>query len=175
MDPLVSYIQKEKVKGFSEDLIKEKLTRAGYALEEITTAFQEQERREHYHKFIDKIVEEETKHKWFFVVLVIFLIIFATAFLVTGFLSFEWSDFLQKFSFLYQETVNVEPTTEHDCSIFANKDKERCLLKVAALHDDTSFCVNVTSKVMNYECKTSVWKKNYCNYLILTNQLTESC
>lgn len=173
MNPLISYIHKEKLRGFSDGLITEKMKSSGYTEEEITTAFKEFYGKEHYYKFIDRIVEEETKHKWLFLVLAVFAVILVTAMMVLSIVSFDWNTLLSLSS--KEETVAVEPHSEADCRIFSHRDKERCLLKVAASLDDTTFCVNMTSKVMQYECKTSVWNKNYCNFLILTNQSMVGC
>ncbi len=174
MDPLVKYIEQEVKKGFSQDLIKEKLVQSGYSEQEIVFALRDYYSKQHYHHFIGKIVEEEAKHKWLFALLVVLFIILAVFFITTFLLSFNWNAVLQN-AFPSSETVSVEPTQESDCSIFSHRDKERCLLKVAAYTHDTSFCTNVTSKVMTYECKTEVWNKNYCNFLILTNQSTVGC
>ncbi len=174
MNPLTSYIHKEKKRGFSDSIISEKLKTAGYTDKEIQTAFHEFYAREQYHKFIDTIVEEETKHKWLFLVLCIFAIIIASAIFIILMQTIQWNLIFEN-ALNDAETVNIEPQTEQDCSIFGNRDKERCILKIAALYDDTNYCINMTSKVMNYECKTEVWKKNYCNYLILTNQSLGYC
>ncbi len=173
MNPLVPYIEKELHKGFSEELIQKKLEQAKYTKEEIKNAFQEYSQQHHYKRYIEKIVEQETKHKWLFAVLAIFAIILLTAFLVTLFLIIDWNTAWE--NAFPHETVQKEPTAEIDCQEYTHREKERCLLKVAALYDDVSFCVNLTSKVMKYECNTVVWKKNYCNYLILTNQSMENC
>lgn len=174
MDPLVKYIEQEVKKGFSEDLIKEKLLQSSYTEQEILFALRDYHTKQHYHKFIDKIVEEEAKHKWLFALLVALFIILAVFFITMLLLSFDWNTVLEN-AFPSSETVSVAPTQESDCSIFSHRDKERCLLKVAAYTLDTSFCANLTSKVMKYECKTEVWNKNYCNFLILTNQSTAAC
>lgn len=174
MDPLVKYVEQELKKGFSEDLIKEKLVQSGYTEQEIVFALRDYYTKQHYHKFIDKIVEEETKHKWLFAVLAVLFIILTVFFITTLFVSLDWITVLEN-AFPSAETVSVEPTQESDCSIFSHREKEQCLLKVAAYTQDTSFCTNLTSKVMKYECKTEVWNKNYCNFLILTNQSTAAC
>lgn len=175
MNPLIHYIEKEKEKGFSNDLIKKKLEAAGYALEEIETSFREHERYRHYQKVIGTIVDKEAHHKWLIIVAFVFGLIILTAFLATTFLSFDWSSIKIPLT-IGKESVYVEPQTEADCAIFgSSRDKERCLLKVAARQDNIDICTNMTSKVMKYECKTEVWKKNYCNFLILTNQSTASC
>ncbi len=174
MDPLVKYVEQEVKKGFSEELIKEKLVQSGYNQQEIAFALRDYHTKQHYHKFIDKIVEEEAKHKWFFAILAVLFIILAVFFIVTLLLSLDWKTVLED-AFPSEETVALEPQQESDCSIFSHRDKERCLLRVAAYTSDTSFCTNMTSKVMKYECKTEVWNKNYCNFLILTNQSTVDC
>lgn len=164
MNPLVTYIEREKEKGFSDSLMRKKLEAAGYTEEDIVTAFREHERYHHYQKVIGTIVDQEAHHKWLIIVAFVFGLIILTAFLATILLS------------LGKETVHVEPETEQDCSIFTYyREKEQCFLKVAALQDSTDICLNMTSKVMRYECKTEVWKKNYCNFLILTNQSTVGC
>lgn len=173
MDPLVKYIEQEVKKGFSEALIKEKLVQSGYSEQEIAFALRDYHTKQHYHKFIDKIVEEEAKHKWLFALLAVVFIILAVFFITTVLLSFDWKTTWE--NAFPSETVSIEPHQESDCSIFSHRDKERCLLKVAAYTQDTSFCTNLTSKVMKYECKTEVWNKNYCNFLILTNQSTVGC
>ena len=174
MDPLVRYIEQEVKKGFSEELITEKLAQGGYTPQEIQFAFRDYHSKQQYHNFIHTIVEKEAKHKWLFAVLGLFLIIILVFLLTTLLVSINWKIVLEN-AFPSQETVSVEPQQESDCSIFSHRDKERCLLKVAAHTNDISFCVNMTSKVMTYECKTEVWNKNYCNFLILTNQSTTSC
>ena len=177
MDPLIAYIHKEKYRGFSDALVAEKMKAAGYDSDEITAAFKEFYAREHYHKFIDRIVEEETKHKWIFLVLSLFAVIIVTAILVISVEYVDWHDLFSSFSTSSQEMQATlsSPQTEADCAAFGHRPKEQCILKVAALQDDVSFCVNMTSKVMQYECKNSVWKTNYCNFLILTNQSTATC
>lgn len=175
MNPLVDYIEREKEKGFSEELIKKRLETAGYTPTEIETAFREHEGYQYYQKVIGTIVDKEVHHKWLIIIAFIFGIILLTAILATILFSFDWSRIQLPFR-IEKEKVFVEPQTEEDCSIFTqNREKERCLLKVAALQDNTELCSNMTSKVMKYECKTAVWKKNYCNFLILTNQSTASC
>lgn len=174
MDPLIAYIHKEKFRGFSDELIMQKMKASGYSTDEITVAFKDFYSKEHYHKFIDRIVEEETKHKWLFLVLALIGIILLTLILLIGAQLLYSKTALFSFSSEQQEKT-TEPQQETDCASFTHRDKERCLLKIAALFDDTSFCVNMTSKVMGYECKTSVWKKNHCNFLILTNQSTTGC
>ncbi len=177
MDPLIAYIHKEKFRNFSDELVAEKMKASGYTSKEITAAFKEFYAREHYHKFIDRIVEEETKHKWIFLVLALLGVILLTLIILIGARSLDWHQFFSSFSFASQEQESepLSPQTEAECSTFSHREKEQCILQVAALLDDTSFCANMTSKVMQYECKTSVWKSNYCNFLILTNQNTSSC
>ena len=177
MDPLIAYIHKEKYRGFSDALVAEKMKASGYDSDEIAAAFKEFYAREHYHKFIDRIVEEETKHKWIFLVLALFAIIIITAIIVISVGYVDWHQLFSSFSTSSQETqaTSSQPQTEADCVTFKHRAKEQCILKVAATLDDTSFCVHMTSKVMQYECKTSVWKINYCNFLILTNQSTVAC
>lgn len=175
MNPLVTYIEREKEKGFSDSLMRKKLEAAGYTEEDIVTAFREHERYHHYQKVIGTIVDQEAHHKWLIIVAFVFGLIILTAFLATIFLSFDWG-ILKIPITIGKEVVYVEPQTEADCAIFGSpQDKERCLLKVAARQDSIEICVNMTSKVMKYECKTEVWKKNYCNFLILTNQSVEGC
>lgn len=171
MEQLPAYIEKEISKGFSEELIEKKLSQAGYTKEEITKAFQGYHQHHHYKRYIDKIVEQETKHKWLFAVLAIIALILFTLFVVLLLFRIDWEAAWEN-AF---PSEKQEPTKEKDCQEYTHKDKERCLLQVAALYDDPSFCVNMTSKVMKYECNTQVWKKNYCNYLILTNQSTNEC
>lgn len=175
MDPLIAYIHKEKFRSFSDELVTEKMKASGYTPEEITAAFKEFYGREHYHKFIDRIVEEETKHKWVFLVLALVGIILLTLIVLISMRSVDWHQVFSSFSSEEQENQPFAPQTETDCSTFSHREKEQCILQVAALLDDTSFCVNMTSKVMQYECKTSIWKSNYCNFLILTNQKTIEC
>jgi hypothetical protein len=174
MDPLVKYIEEEHKKGFSDDLIRQKLLQTGYTPQEIQYAYHDYEVKQHYHKFIDKIVEQEAKHKWIFLVLCIVFVILSTAFIAIAIKTVDWTGTFSSI-FPSEPEIPAEPTTEHDCSVFTHREKERCLLKVAALYDDISFCANLTSKVMKYECKTSVWNKNYCNFLILTDQGTAGC
>lgn len=180
MNPLVTYIEREKEKGFSDSLMRKKLEAAGYTEEDIVTAFREHERYHHYQKVIGTIVDQEAHHKWLILTAFIFGLILLTAFLATILLSLDWSalfsPLLEKLGELGKEKVYIEPQTEQDCSIFTRyREKEQCFLKVAALQDSTDICLNMTSKVMRYECKTEVWKKNYCNFLILTNQSTAGC
>ena len=174
MDPLVKYIEEEHKKGFSDELIKQKLLQTGYTAQEIQYAFHDYEVKQHYHKFIDKVVEQEAQHKWLFLVLCIIFIILVVIFTAVAIKTLDWKSAFSTF-FPAEEEIPSEPETEQDCSVFTHREKERCLLKVAALYDDISFCTNLTSKVMKYECKTEVWNKNYCNFLILTDQGTVGC
>ncbi len=82
MNPLVYYIEEEIKKGFSEELVRQKLLQSGYSLQEITPVFHDYEAKQHYHRFIDKIVEQEEQHKWFFLVICLVFIILLTVFIV---------------------------------------------------------------------------------------------
>lgn len=158
MNQLPAYIDKEVKKGFAEELIKQKLKSAGYTNEEIADAFHDYQTYIHYQT---KQIQPTKKHHSH---LFLFIIIFVG--IITGILITNTA--------IQNAIVNLfsekEITTEADCSNLEFKEKEQCLLRLAALHNDTNYCINVTSKVMKYECKTQVWNKNYCNYLLLTNQ-----
>jgi len=170
MNALAKYIEKEIEKGFSEDLIKDKLKQAGYNEEEVNNAFREYYRKEQYHRIISNVVDKDSEKRWIIIVLSIVAVILLTIFIVLAVQHFSWNEIIP-----IKKTVLVDPETEDDCSVFTHRDKERCLLKVAAYQDSTVVCVNMTSKVMKYECRTAVWEKNYCNFLILTNQSTTNC
>jgi hypothetical protein len=171
MDQLVAYIKKEFEKGFTEELVAQKLIHAGYTEKEINHALREYHRHEQYKKTIDLVVDSAEK-TWFILLLWVSAIILLTI-LIVLFVQYVGVDFGAFFE--GKKTVLVEPETEADCAIFSHRDKERCLLKVAAFLDSPAVCVNMTSKVMKYECKTEVWNKNYCAFLILTNQRTAEC
>jgi hypothetical protein len=168
-DPLVAYIEKEIQKGFSEELIQEKLEKAEYTKDEIVHAFSSYHRHGHYRKVIGHVVDKEAEKRWAVVVLALFVVVL---FVVLVFLAVQYIDLA---SFESEEVVRIDPQEESDCSIFSHRDKERCLLKVAAYQDSTTFCVNMTSKVMKYQCTGAVWNTNYCNYLILTNRSVADC
>jgi len=171
MERLVAYIQKELQKGFSEELIRKKLQTAGYSSDEITNAFHDFETKQHYHDFVGTFAEDERKHTWLVIVatviFIIIIIIVATAFAP----HIEWA----KVTELFQVHKTIEPITEQDCNNLEFKQYEQCLLKLAGTNKNTMYCTNITSKVMKYECRTAVWDKNYCNYLLLTGQDTTSC
>lgn len=169
MDSLVVYLKRELEKGFSEELITKKLVQAGYTEKEINSAYRQYHRHEQYKKTIGRIVDSAEK-TWIILLLWVIAIILLTILVVLFVQYLDLSDLLQ-----IKKTVLVEPETEADCAIFSHSDKERCLLKVAAFQDSPTVCVNMTSKVMKYECKTEVWNKNYCAFLILTNQSTAGC
>jgi len=170
MNPLLSYITTELQKEFPEELIKKKLTEAGYTMHEIDAAFRAYYRQEAYEKAIGYVVDRESDKHWIIIVLCIVAVIFLTFLIILAVQYLDWSNLVPE-----KHTVLIEPETEQDCQLFSHRDKERCLLKVAAFQDDTALCVNMTSKVMKYECKTEVWQTNYCNFLILTNQSTAGC
>ncbi len=171
MDALVAYIQKELQKGFSKELIRKKLENNGYTAEEITNAFHDFETKQHYHNFVMPFTEYEKKHVWLVivasVVFIILIIVLATAFAQY----IDWT----KFTELFHVQKTIEPITEQDCTGLEYKEYEQCLLKLAGINKNTTYCTNITSKVMKYECRTAVWDKNYCNYLLLTGEDTTSC
>lgn len=169
MDSLVVYLKRELEKGFSEELITKKLVQAGYTEKEINSAYRQYHRHEQYKKTISRIVDN-TEKTWIILLLWVVAIILLTILIVFFVQYLDLTDLLQ-----IKKTVLVEPETEEDCTIFTHRDKEQCLLKVAAFHDSPAVCVNMTSKVMAYECRTEVWDKNYCAFLILTNQSTVEC
>ncbi len=156
MNPLIAYIDKELKKGFSKDLIAKKLKTAGYTSEEIFEAFHTYE----IHRLSTGTSKEKTHHPH----LILFTIIGIG--IIVGILLTSTALQNSIKGIFSEKTI----TTEKDCKGLAFKEKEQCLLQLAALYDDTAFCTNITSKVMKYECKTQVWNKNYCNYLILTDQ-----
>jgi hypothetical protein len=165
-DPVVEYIVKERAKGFSEVLIAKKLEIAGYAKKEINIGMRDYHQQQQYHKVIGQIVDKETEKRWIVIVLGLLAVILLTVFMILA-LQYVDLDVFDK-----EETVRVEPQEESDCSIFSHRDKERCLMRVAAYQESTTFCVNMTSKVMRYQCNAEVWSKSYCSFLILTNQST---
>ncbi len=171
MDTLVTYIKKELEKGFTEELITKKLIQTGYTEKEINKAFRQYHRHEQYKKTIGRVVDGAEK-TWTILLLWVIAIILLTILVVlfVQYVGVDWNALFQ-----IKKTVLVEPETEADCTVFSHRDKEQCLLKVAAFQDSTAVCVNMTSKVMKYECKTEVWNKNYCAFLILTNQSTAGC
>jgi hypothetical protein len=157
MNPLASYIDKEVRKGFSRELITEKLKQANYNHEEITDAFHDYETQLHYG--IQPI--EKKHHSHLFLIIIIILGVVFGLLIASTALQDEIKDIM---------TSKKEITTEHDCRNLEFKQKEQCLMQLAALYNNTLYCTNITSKVMKYECKTQVWNKNPCNYLILTDQ-----
>ncbi len=165
LDPLVTYIIKESKKGFSEALIMEKLRQAKYSSEEIYNAFVGYQQYRQHHKIIGQIVDNETEKPR---IIILALFIF-TLLAVIIFLAFYFSVWHES------DTIHHEPKEETDCSIFTLRNKERCIMKIAAYQNSTEFCINMTSEVMKYQCRTEVWNKNYCNFLTLTNQSTTPC
>ncbi|MFA6888636.1 MAG: hypothetical protein WC254_04015 [Candidatus Woesearchaeota archaeon] len=169
MDPLVAYIQKELQKGFSEELIQKKLHLAGYTSEEITNAFHDFETKQHYNTFVN-VENEHKKKEILHILFALFCIVIIAGILILVIPKIEWN----KLPTLV-ETKKSSPTTEQDCDGLEYRENEQCLMILAATYKNTTYCTNITSKVMKYECRTSVWEKNYCNYLILTNQNMGTC
>lgn len=160
MSQLINYIQKELDKGFSKELIREKLLRAGYTKQEIQESFASLKAAEPLlrRKFPDTIHTDVHVRwsKWVFPLLAIALALFF------GYLLFLY----------IEEKPAVEEVSA--CEEFSDaQERDTCYLELAAGGEEV--CEKIASEAMQASCKQKIWKMNPCIYQMLLGEDYASC
>ncbi len=157
MSQLTNYIQKELGKGFSKDLITEKLTQAGYTKQEISESFKSLKSAEPLlrRKIADTIHEDAKvlRSKWLFPVLGIIVLI------VLLYLVFQY--------------VEIPSIAKTGCDTLEGTERDMCYLTSAA--EEGTGCDAISSDFYKALCEQKLWETHECDYLFFTGGDKEQC
>lgn len=160
MSQLINYIQKELDKGFSKELIREKLLRAGYTKQEIQESFASLKAAEPLlrRKFPDTIHTDVHVRwsKWVFPLLAIALALF--------------------FGYLLFLYIEGKPAVEEvsACEEFSDaQERDTCYLELAAGGEDV--CEKIASSALQSLCTQKIWTASDCSYDFILGKNTSAC
>ncbi|MFA6888637.1 MAG: hypothetical protein WC254_04020 [Candidatus Woesearchaeota archaeon] len=159
MSQLTNYIQKELDKGFSKDLVTEKLIQAGYTKDEINDSFKSLKSAEPLlRRKLSDTIHEDTKvlrSKWLFPIIGILVLI------VLVYLVFQYVD------------VTEPIISKTRCETLEGYDKDICYLKAAA--EGESSCDKINGTFYKTLCEQKFWETNECDYKIFIGEDKEQC
>ena len=172
MSQLTNYIEKELSKGYSKDLIKQKLLKAGYKQEVIEDSFHLIEGKKDFivrkkHHFYDSIHLDPhvLRSKWLFPVIGIVCLIVLVVLLLSN---IDFSE-IDKGEDLLETTVSIS-----DCKKLSGDGKDICILELAKQTDDIEYCDELFNEGLKSFCVNKGWEQNTCSYESLIGE-REDC